>query len=298
MADMTLFNGNSMVSSDLFKSLQGMNDNLTGGSASTTRRISIKGGRFRMMVNGEQVSVSKSNELNVVVVNAAKISRTYYGGAYDPEKTTAPSCWSADTQKPAPEVDPENRQATTCATCPMNIKGSGQGDSRACRFSQRLAITLEGKPDEVYQLQLPATSIFGEAKGNNMGMQAYARFLQAHNTPHIAVVTEMRFDENSETPKLHFKPIRGLEEEELIAAVAARDSEDAKKAVTMTVSKAASKFDGAVKPKAISEMPKDTIDIVDSTDEIEEPKKVVKKATPEGKPAANLDAIVSGWDDE
>ena len=180
----------------------------------------------------------------------------------------------------------------------MNIKGSGQGDSRACRFSQRLAITLEGKPDEVYQLQLPATSIFGEAKGNNMGMQAYARFLQAHNTPHIAVVTEMRFDENSETPKLHFKPIRGLEEEELIAAVAARDSEDAKKAVTMTVSKAASKFDGAVKPKAISEMPKDTIDIVDSTDEIEEPKKVVKKATPEGKPAANLDAIVSGWDDE
>ena len=85
-------------------------------------------------------------------------------------------------------------QAARCMDCPQNIKGSGQGESRACRFSQRLAVLLEGAMDTVYQLQLPATSIFGEAKDGKMGMQAYAKYLKAHKTPSIAVVTQAYFD--------------------------------------------------------------------------------------------------------
>ena len=51
MSDMALFEGNSLVSSDLFKSLQDVDDNLAGGSGgSGPRRISIRGGRFREMV--------------------------------------------------------------------------------------------------------------------------------------------------------------------------------------------------------------------------------------------------------
>jgi hypothetical protein len=156
MSDMTLFKNNPLVNSDLFKSLQEMNKNLAGGSTgSGVRRISIKGGRFRLIVGGEQVSVSKNSEMNIIVVNAAPISRTYYEGAYDPEKTAAPSCWSTDSTVPSKDVPADQRQAPRCADCKMNIKGSGQGESRACRFSQRLAITLEGKPDEIYQMQLP-----------------------------------------------------------------------------------------------------------------------------------------------
>ena len=61
MSDMALFEGNSLVSSDLFKSLQDVDDNLAGGSGgSGPRRISIRGGRFREMVertaNGESVT--------------------------------------------------------------------------------------------------------------------------------------------------------------------------------------------------------------------------------------------------
>lgn len=298
---MTLFgNGNPLASSDLFKSLQDMNKTLAGGGGGGGKRISLKGRRFRMIVDGEQVSVSKEDSMNVVVVNAAPVSRTYYEGTYDPNNPTAPSCWSVDTRVPALEVPAEQRKALRCADCPMNVKGSGQsGNSRACRFNQRLAITLEGKPDEVYQLQLPATSLFGEAVNGQMPMQAYAKLLNAHNTPIIAVMTQMTFDENAEQPKLFFKPLRPLDEEELQAAVKAKDSEEALKAITLTVSQT----DGVQKKgKAISEQPsaKKPFKVEDEDGEVvEEPKKVAaQKPKEEPKPAANLSSLVDTWDDE
>jgi hypothetical protein len=306
MGEMTLFGGNNpLVNSDLFKSLQDMNKTLAGGGAGG-KRISIKGNKFRMFVDGEQVSVSKSDTMNIVVVNAASISRTFYEGTYDPNNTAPPVCWSIDTKTPAPEVPADQRKAARCADCPMNVKGSGQGDSRACRFNQRLAITLEGKPDEVYQLQLPATSIFGEAKGGDMGMQAYAKFLNAHKTPIIAVMTEMRFDEDSETPKLYFKPVRPLTEDELRVAVEMRESEEAIAAITLTVSqtdgvKAKSEKPSTKKDFVIDdeeEAPKTkTKAAVEEDEEEDEPKKVTKK-TEAPKPPVDLEAIVGEWDDE
>lgn len=300
MSEMTLFSGgNPLVNSDLFKSLRDMNKTLAGGSGGGGKRISIKGNKFRLFVDGEQVSVSKDDHLNIVVVNVAPISRTYYEGTYDPNNTAAPTCWSADTKTPSPDVPAEQRKASRCTDCPMNVKGSGQGDSRACRYNQRLAITLEGKPDEVYQLQLPATSLFGDGKNGKMPMQAYAKFLDAHNTPIIAVMTKMSLDENSETPKLFFSPVRPLTEEELNEAVAVKDSEDAIKAITLTVAQTdgTKKKDSAAGTKSYNPA-KEKI-IVDDEDEIEEPKKVeAKKSTPAADPKASVSALVAEWDDE
>ena len=301
MSEMTLFGGsNPLVNSELFKSLRDMNKTLSGGTGGGGKRISIKGNKFRLFVDGEQVSVSKDDHLNIVVVNAAAISRTYYEGAYDPNNTSGPTCWSTDTRAPAAEVPAEQKKASRCADCPMNVKGSGQGDSRACRYNQRLAITLEGKPDEVYQLQLPATSLFGDGKNGKMPMQAYAKFLDAHNTPIIAVMTQMTLDENSETPKLFFKPVRSLTEEELQAAVTAKGSEDATKAITLTVAQTdgVKKKDSPAGTKAFNPA-KDKIEI-DEDDAVEEPKKVeAKKATAVSTaPKANISALVAEWDDE
>jgi hypothetical protein len=186
----------------------------------------------------------------------------------------------------------------------MNVKGSGQGESRACRFSQRLAVALENELDTVYQLQLPATSIFGEAKGNDMGLQAYVKFLSVHKTPAIAVMTEMRFDDESATPKLYFRPVRGLDEPELKLALEARDSEDAKKAIAFTVAQTDGvKAKAAEKPK-VEEKPKvkpvEVDDVIDESDDGGEPVKVSKaKAAPavEPKTADKLASIVDGWDD-
>jgi hypothetical protein len=258
-----------------------------------------------MLVDGEQVSVSKSDTMNMVILNAADVARTYYEGAFDPENPSAPKCWSLDTRAPAAEVPEDDRMASRCADCPMNVKGSGQGESRACRFSQRLAVALEGDLETVYQLQLPATSLFGEAKGNDMGLQAYIKFLSAHNTPAIAVMTEMRFDEDANTPKLYFRPVRGLDEDELQVSLEARDSEDAKKAITFTVSqtdkveKSEPKVETkAGKPKA--EKPKAAkVEEPEEEEVIEEPKKVskAKAEAPEPKTADKLASIIDGWDD-
>ena len=144
----------------------------------------------------------------------------------------------------------------------------------------------------VYQLQLPATSIFGEARDGNMGMQAYAKYLKAHKTPSIAVVTQMSFDENSDTPKLFFKAVRPLNEDELNQAVSMKDSEDAIKAITLTVSQTdgvQAKRDGAVQE-----------DEVDIREPVPAPKKVAKKkevAAPSDE-EADLASIVDDWDDD
>lgn len=304
MSDLDIFKGNALVNSDLFQSLLDMNKKMAGGNSGAGTRISIRGSKFRMVVDGEQVSVSKSDTMNMVILDAAEIARTYYEGAFDAENPSAPTCWSADTRTPSADVPEENRKAARCADCPMNVKGSGQGESRACRFSQRLAVALEGELDTVYQLQLPATSIFGEAKGNEMGLQAYIKFLSVHKTPAIAVMTEMRFDEDATAPKLYFRPVRGLDEPELKQALESRDSDEAKKAITFTVAQADGvKAKAAEKPKAVEKpkpKPVEVDDVIDESDDGGEPVKVSKaKAAPkvEEKTADKLASIVDGWDD-
>jgi outer membrane biosynthesis protein TonB len=123
-------------------------------------------------------------------------------------------------------------------------------------------------------MQLPATSIFGEAQNGLMGMQAYAKLLGAHNTPITAIVTAITFDEDTETPKLNFKPVRPLEEDELRAAVTARDSAEATAALTMTVSQGEKTKATAPTPKgkaAAKPKPKPRPAPVEEEDEDDEP---------------------------
>ena len=298
----SLFENNALVNSDLYKSLQDTNDKLGGGSFGTTRRISLKGGKFRNLVNGDQVSVSNNDTLNVVIIDAAPVSRTFYEGEYNPEVVTAPTCWSSDTDKPDDNVDAP--QASRCADCEQNVKGSGKGESRACRYSQKIAVSLEEDMDNVYQMQLPATSIFGDTKEGKMPMQAYARFLKAHNTPVIAVVTEMKFDENSSVPKLFFSPSRPLEEVELNKAVASVESDATKNAIEMRVFDT----DKNKKPKeevVVERVPRKkkaapVLEVVEEVEEVEEPAKKVSKKVEETPPEEDkkLSSLMSQWDDE
>ena len=317
--DIDLFKSNPLVAGGLFDRFMQSTSKLVGGGGNTSRRISIKGSRFRLMVGGEQVSVSKDDTMNIIVVDAANIARTYYEGSYEADKTSRPVCWSHDTNVPAPEVPEDQRQSARCTDCPMNIKGSGQGNSRACRFSQRMAVMLEGELDKIYQLQLPATSIFGQADGNKLPLQAYAKYLAEHKTPIQAVVTAMYFDENSETPKLFFKPARMVNDEETTALLEHIDGEEVKKAITLTVSqgerpdstkpaadgaKVVGKAAGFViedaeeeeapKPKAKKAAP-----VVEEADdeEVAEPTVSTKKAKVEPEPKDKLSTLMADWDD-
>lgn len=299
MSEMTLFKSNAST----LALLQGLDDDLTTRIAGSggSRRISIEGNVFREFIGGKEVRVSEERAMQIVVINAAAVGRTFYAGTYVKGQKMKPMCWSADTQRPDPAVPADQRQDNFCKDCTQNIKGSAaQGEGRACRFSQRMAVaivTSEGIDENVYQISLPATSVFGDPEGQKMPLQAYGRYLKANNTHVISVVTEMRFDPNGQM-KLVFKPTRALTEAELRTVIAMRDHPDTKKAITFTVSQMdADEKPVVVAPPAPAPAKPKVGKVV--AEEVEEPKKVVKKSTPAAEPAekADLADIVGDWDD-
>jgi hypothetical protein len=300
MGELANFNPNQTPSFARKGEISALAKSLTGGAGGGGgKRISIKGGVFRLMADGKEITSIDDRHLDVVIVNAApKISRTYYEGQYVEGETKGPDCWSADGDKPDASV--EEPQASDCASCPMNVKGSGQGDSKACRFSQRLAVVLANDiGGDVMQLQLAATSIFGKEEGDKRPLQAYARYLAAQNINPETLVTQLRFDTKAAVPKLFFKPVRWLEDDEYAIAVKKGESTEAKLAVTMSVAKPADKplqLEGA-KPKAKA-APVEAEAEAEEVDEPEKRKPAVKATAVPKKEASNLAKTVEEWDDE
>ena len=324
MSNLTIFSASNVPAFARNNELSDTAKALTGGATNNTKRISIKGGVFRLLAGGKEVASVDDRHLDVVIVKAApKVSRIFYAGAYDPDKISGPDCWSNDGETPDGSI--KQPQHSACHNCPQNIAGSGQGQSRACRFQQRLAVVLENDMDgEVLQLTLPATSIFGKEDGDKRPLQAYARFLAVQNPPvnPEQIVTRMKFDTKAESPKLHFAPVRWLTDDEYVTITDKANSEEAKRAVNMTVAQA----DG-VKPKAAplaipGKAPVAAAPAEDGEDEapapvvkkakakpVAEPVEAEEEAEPEVRKAApkatavpekksKLSAIVSDWDDE
>ena len=207
---------------------------LAGGGGNSGKRVSIKGGVFRLIADGKEIAAVDERFLDVVIVKAApKVARIFYIAKYDKDTPAgAPDCQSNDGDKPDPKS--KNVQSDSCATCLQNVAGSGNGDSRACRYQQRLAVTMANNIEgDVMQLALPATSIFGKEDGDNRPLQAYARWLVAQGVDPSTVVTRMKFDTASESPKLYFKAMRWLTNEEFEQATLQGDTAEAKKAITM-----------------------------------------------------------------
>lgn len=303
MTAMTLFSGKA---SALLASVQdSLTDTLAGSSGNINRRIGIKGSSFHEIINGKTVRTADERFMNVVIVSAAPISRKYFEGAYVEGEVKKMTCWSSDCQTPDKSVPEDQRQAARCIECPQNIKGSGSGEGRACRFEQRLAVMLEGSLSsrEIYQVNLPPTSVFGDGDGKKMPLQAYARFLKAHNTPAFSIVTEMRFDTSKPTPCLIFKPVRPLEDDELQVAIEMREHPDTLRAVTLTVSQMDGVVAAPAKPALFAKTeaapaPKAKApEVVAEDDEIEEPKKVVKKTSQPVEEKSDIADIVGDWDD-
>lgn len=194
------------------------------GAAESKRRLSIRDGVFRKVVDGKEDAAFEASNLKVVIVKVSPVSRMYYEGQYVAGKTTAPKCWSADanTHRASDDVSSTDRQGRTCNECPQNIRGSGMGGGKACRQQQRVALVLADQDgqvvfDERYMLSLPATSIHAR-NTQRMGLKVYAKHLAAFQAPIATVLTELSFDEDSSMPRVCFKPLRALNEDEVAAA--------------------------------------------------------------------------------
>jgi len=264
------------------------------GNGSTSRRITMNKGVFRRIVNGKEAGKVKDGFINVIIINAlAKVSRQFYATAYDPDAApTLPDCWS--NLGDVPDAKASNPQSNACVSCPQNIDGSGaNGKGRACKFQRRVALLLENDMSgEVYQMNIPAKSLFGKGVGNTHPFESYAKFLPANGESIDRVVIEMRFDENETADVLQFTAVRHLNDEEIDVVVAAQSTAESKNAVALTVAQQ----DG-VKKLPIAAAPK--VADVEEVEVIEEPvKRPSKKAeAPPAAPKQKLADVVSAWSD-
>lgn len=290
MSNMTLFKSGSVIPDYLREASDATTRDIAGSSGG--KQISIKGGVWRMVVGGEEVAKNEERAMNFVVIASGKgVTRTFYADKYEEGKDIKPACWSAEGVVPNEEV--ANPQAKTCATCPQNIEGSGDGKARACRYSKRLAVALENDiGGNIYRLSVPAKSYFGRAEGEKMPLQAFGKFLSGHGIPITGIVTEARFDTAEAVPVLKFRAVRPLSKEEWELGKAQSQTEDARQAIELKM--VPSKAEGMpALPQSFKEAPP----AVEKAEEVAEPvKRAPAKAKPEAPaPAKNVSDILSDW---
>lgn len=163
-------------------------------------RISIKGGRFRVVEDGTE-EVIETVDLNAVIVGAnPRLSKTFYLKPWTPDaEPTNPDCYSMDGVRP--DAGAPSPQHAQCVDCQHNAWGSkitpnGQ-QVKACVDQKRLAVvSFDNVSGPVYLLQVPPASL--------KGLNGYHKELSRRGIPPEVVATRISFDTDASHPKLQF----------------------------------------------------------------------------------------------
>lgn len=259
---------------------------------SGVKRIVPKNGIFNKVVGGENMGKVKG-DLNVIIVNAAPdVGRIFYAKAWSPDsEPTAPDCFSNDGK--APDAKSVSPQASSCKDCAKNIKGSGQGSSKACRYSRRIAILLEedfgtSLEGEVYQMNLASKSLFGDGGDNTYTFENYTKYLSSNGKSIDYVVTRISFNEDNDNQSVLFNPVRYIKRNEHEVSSRVAGLEQTKALVIMTPSQAdgVTKLPAPAKSEAAEDTPEPTKRPSKKTDVADVP------------PKKALADVVAAWSDE
>ena len=269
--------------------------NLAGRTG--VKRIVPKNGIFRKVVGGEEMGKVKG-DLEVVVVNASpKVGRIFYAKQWTPEaEPSAPDCFSNDGN--VPDVGSTNKQSDRCDSCEQNIKGSGMGNSKACRYSRRIAVTLvedfgTSLEGSVYQMNLASKSLFGDSVGDNTHpFESYTKYLANNGKSLDYVVTQLSFNEDNDNQSILFTPVRFINKEQYAVTSKAAGLPETQKMVTMTPyqADASGRAPKLEAPKPAASAPE--------VEEVEEaPKKRESKKAAEVTPTAkkSLASVAAAW---
>lgn len=267
---------------------------LAGNSTPAVKRIVPKNGIFRKVVGGEDMGKLKG-DLNVVIVGAsAKVGRIFYAKQWSPDaEPTAPDCFSNNGQ--TPDEKAANPQADRCDECKQNIKGSGMNNSKACRYSRRLAVVLEhdfntALEGSVYQINLSSKSLFGESPTENTHMfDNYSKYLANNGKSLDYTVTQLSFNEDNDNQSLLFTPLRHIKKAEYDVTSKASAEPATQKMVTMTPYQA----DVSGKTPKL-EAPKMETSKAESAEDAE-PKKRESKKVADPVPKQDLDDVLNAW---
>jgi len=251
-------------------------------------RIVPKNGIFRKVVGGEEMGKLKGSLKAIIVQASPDISRIFYAKQWTPDaEPTAPDCFSNDGRTPDDKA--ANKQSDRCDTCPKNIKGSGQGNSKACRYSRRLALLLEedfgtALEGRLYQMNLSSKSLFGDSVADNKHpFENYTKYIANNGESVDFVVTEISFNEDNDNQSVLFSPIRRIvrNEFEISSKVAALP--ETQRMVIMTP------YQADMSGRNKLEAPKHT-DAEDAS--------VVEEPTVRQKKKADLTSVLKAWTDE
>ena len=210
---------------------------------------------------------------------------------------SAPDCFSNDGI--SPDAGAGSPQSSRCDSCAQNIKGSGQGTSKACRYSRRIAVnlvedfgtSLEG---EVYQLNLASKSLFGEGAGDNTHtFENYTKYLANNGKSLDYVVTQLSFNENNDNQSILFTPARFINKQEYAVTSEVAKKPEVQKLVVMTPYQADMSGRTPALAAPAPQAPK-------AEDAVAEPVKreSAKAATPTPTAKKGLDDVVKAWTDE
>lgn len=140
------------------------------------------GGRTFHLKSGSTETEWETRTIDVALVaSAATDSRVFYREAYDPKATdVTPTCWSTDSVTPDASVD--NKQSDKCETCPMNEKGSGANDTRACARRRRVVFIIEEDSErKLYTTDLSGSSVYAPRE-NKLGLFNWKDTVKQINT--------------------------------------------------------------------------------------------------------------------
>lgn len=212
-----------------------VDESLGAGIASAMPVLSIKGKVFSLKHRGEVTTLMRPDgdgarsSLEVVLVKASQtLSKIFYERGFVDGSTEPPDCWS--TNGVTPDATAPKKQAAACAGCPRNAWGSRVTDSgkqgKACADSKRLAVVpLTDIDNEIYGgpilLRVPAASL--------NELKSYGDRMHALGYPYYTIGTRISFDVKEAYPKLLFREIRPLTDEEADKVLALRDGDAVKR---------------------------------------------------------------------
>ena len=217
----------SALPAHLQQAAAGTQDNLlaaTGtGGGTQVDHISIKGGRFHVVRNGQQPVTLQLFALQVVILQANPgVTKAFYEGAWNPDADAeAPVCSSDDGV--VPRADSDKPQCNACAACPQNQFGSKINPQtgkpgKACQDKKTVAVVTPGAEDgEMLRLQIPAASL-----------KDFGAYMRSLPVKYCYVVTEVTFDTTVSYPKLLFKPVGYVSEQGAAIITRRHDTDEAK----------------------------------------------------------------------
>jgi hypothetical protein len=173
-----------------------LSDSITGGNF---HRIGYKGKVWKLMTGGETYTFIRPDDgtvlpyLDVVIIGIHKFtSRIYYGGVYQEDATSPPTCASLNGVVPDPGVPiPQHKECNGCPRSEWKPNRGGQDCKQHKRVAILLLPTLKTKPALKEALVEPV--FFKVPPASLKSWRAYTDYLQDQGAPFQSVITRISF---------------------------------------------------------------------------------------------------------